>query len=98
MCYSNEGLGLKSTRIHELMSQLLSEGVPVHCVGLQMHLTIMRFPDPQSLRMNMRSLAELGLIVNVSEMDVRLADVPERCRIRQLAAQKWYEVASELHF
>ena len=54
--------------------------MPVHCAGLQAHFDaagvgLKRPPTPHSVRRNVRRLGELGLSVNISEMDVRVADV-----------------------
>lgn len=72
--YSAEGLNAKSDAIYELMADLLERGVPVHGVGLQMHIGTepgMR-PSTDELAENIRRLNELGLTVHITEMDVRL--------------------------
>ena len=74
--YSGEGLGAKSNRIYDLVKSLLAQGVPIDGVGLQMHVTATNPPPDASIASNMRRLADLGLLVNISEMDVRLRDVP----------------------
>lgn len=55
-------------------------GVPVHGAGLQGHFAaagtgMRRPPTPHSVRRQVRRLGELGLRVNISEMDVRVAGV-----------------------
>lgn len=55
-------------------------GVPVHGAGLQGHFTasgtgLRRPPTPHSVQRQVRRLGELGLRVNISEMDVRVAGV-----------------------
>jgi endo-1,4-beta-xylanase len=74
--YSGEGLNAKSNRIYDLVSGLLAQGVPVDGVGLQMHISATNPPSGASVAANMRRLAALGLLVNISEMDVRVRDVP----------------------
>ena len=72
--YSAEGLNRKSDAIYDLMADLLARGVPVHGVGLQMHIGTepgLR-PDLDDLAENIRRLNELGLTVQITEMDVRL--------------------------
>lgn len=54
--------------------------MPVHGAGLQAHFTaagtgMSRPPTPHSVQRNVRRLGELGLSVNISEMDVRVAAV-----------------------
>lgn len=70
--YNGEGLGRKSDAIYELLRDLKSRGVPVHGVGLQMHITVGQLPPSQELRANLRRLADLGLELHVTEADVRM--------------------------
>ena len=74
--YSGEGLNAKSDRIYDLVRGLLAQGVPVDGVGLQMHISASNPPSDVSVTSNMRRLAGLGLLVNISEMDVRIRDLP----------------------
>ena len=74
--YSGEGLNAKSNRIYDLVSGLKAQGVPIDGVGLQMHITASNPPGESAVASNMRRLAELGLLVNISEMDVRIRDLP----------------------
>jgi len=70
--YNGEGLGKKSDAIYELLRDLKSRGVPVHGVGLQMHITVGKLPSSQELRANLRRLADLGLELHVTEADLRM--------------------------
>jgi endo-1,4-beta-xylanase len=83
--YGGEGLTQKSNRIYELMQSLRAQGVPVDGVGLQMHITASNPPSELDVASNMRRLAALGLLVNISEMDVRIRNLPAQTR---LEAQK----------
>ena len=74
--YNGEALNAKSDRIYQLVSALKSQGVPIDGVGLQMHITAWNPPGESAVASNMRRLAELGLLVNISEMDVRIRDLP----------------------
>jgi endo-1,4-beta-xylanase len=85
--YGGEGSGSKSNRIYELVKGLLAQRVPIDGVGLQMHVTATGRPSDGSLAANMRRLADLGLLVNISEMDVRIRDVPGSTQAR-LDAQR----------
>ena len=73
--YDGEGSGAKSDRIYELVKGLVAQRVPIDGIGLQMHVTANGRPSDASLAANMRRLADLGLLVNISEMDVRIKDV-----------------------
>lgn len=73
--YGAEGLGPKSDRVYELLKRLRADGVPVHGVGLQMHIDATDFPKPAEITANIQRLRALGLLVNISEMDVRITKV-----------------------
>ena len=70
--YGAEGVGRKSNAVYALVRRLLDRGVPVHGVGLQMHLRAARPPKPGAVAANVRRLRDLGLEVRISEMDVRI--------------------------
>ena len=72
--YGAEGLNRKSNDVYELVRDLRQRGL-VDGVGLQMHLSAAGFPAVADIRANIQRLADLGLQVNVSEMDVRLRDL-----------------------
>lgn len=74
--YGAEGLNRKSDRIYDLVQGLRAQGVPIDGVGLQMHISATNPPSTGSIAANMSRLASLGLLVNFSEMDVRIRDVP----------------------
>src|SRR4051812_21519544 len=62
--YSGEGLGGKSDAIYDLVRNLVTAGVPIDGVGLQMHIRAAAPPPEASVAANMRRLAALGLRVN----------------------------------
>lgn len=71
--YSAEDTGTKSTYIYNMVKQMLADGVPIHGVGLQMHLTNnVNYPPASGLAANIKRLTDLGLLVIITEMDVRL--------------------------
>ena len=95
--YGAEGLGAKSDGVYRLVKGMIARGVPIDGVGLQMHTTIdpapgpnaplgaaLYRPDPSDLVVNMRRLADLGLEVAVTELDVR---GPAPATAEALAAQ-----------
>lgn len=73
--YSAEGMNRKSDDVYNLVRDLLAQGAPIGGVGLQMHLDASSRPATADIARNIRRLAELGLLVNISEMDVRVARV-----------------------
>lgn len=72
--YGGEGLNRKANDIYELVRDLKQRGL-VDGVGLQMHVSAASLPAIADIAANIRRLAELGLRVNISEMDVRVRDV-----------------------
>jgi endo-1,4-beta-xylanase len=73
--YGGEGLNAKSERIYQLVLELKSSGVPLDGVGLQMHISAGSRPRDADIAANMARLAALGLVVHISEMDVRINNV-----------------------
>lgn len=73
--YGGEGLNRKSNDIYELVKDLKQRGL-VDGVGLQMHISAASFPPVSEIQANIQRLADLGLQVNLSELDVRVRDVP----------------------
>ena len=73
--YGAERAGRKSDTVYALVRRLLDAGVPLHGVGLQMHLRAARPPKPAAIRASVARLLALGLEVRISEMDVRIRRV-----------------------
>ncbi len=69
--YDGEGLGASSDLIYNLVSGLVSRGIPINGVGIQMHVTTTP-PSVADIKANMARYAALGLEVHVTEMDVRI--------------------------
>ncbi|MFW5972353.1 MAG: endo-1,4-beta-xylanase [Bacteroidota bacterium] len=70
--YSAEGRGPKSDAVFNLVSDLRQRGVPVHGVGMQMHVSTSWAPPAADVAWNMNRLRELGVEVHITEMDVRM--------------------------
>ncbi|WP_276255006.1 endo-1,4-beta-xylanase [Halomontanus rarus] len=76
--YGADAVNEKSDAIYDLLERLLERGVPIDGVGLQFHALAGR-PDPESVAENIRRFQDLGLDVQITEMDVANAvnDRPE---------------------
>ncbi|GAB7018301.1 endo-1,4-beta-xylanase [Halostagnicola bangensis] len=76
--YGADEINDKSDAIYDLLEGLLEDGVPIDGVGLQMHMLGDR-PDPNSVAENIARFQDLGLEVQLTEMDVAFHadDVPE---------------------
>lgn len=69
--YGAEASNTKSDAIYKMAQDFKSRGVPLHGIGLQMHLTT----NPgsiSSMQANIQRLTALGLQVQITELDVRL--------------------------
>lgn len=73
--YGAEGGGVKADAVYALVRRLRDDGVPIHGVGLQMHLRATHPPGPAAVAGNVTRLTALGLSVRISEMDVRIRRV-----------------------
>jgi endo-1,4-beta-xylanase len=89
--YGGEGSGVKSDRIYALLQELLANGVPIDGVGLQMHIGAGSRPSDGAIAANMRRLAALGLIVHISEMDVRINGIAGSEPMRLEAQRTTYQ-------
>jgi endo-1,4-beta-xylanase len=71
----------------KLARDLLARGVPLDGIGLQMHTHIAGAPDQATLESTMRRFADMGLEVQITEMDVgtSLLDVSRADRLQQQA-------------
>ncbi|MBN2547601.1 MAG: endo-1,4-beta-xylanase [Anaerolineales bacterium] len=68
---AGEGMNQKSQAIYALAQGLLKLGAPLDGIGMQMHVWLDGPPTQQELSENMQRLADLGLQVHITEMDVR---------------------------
>lgn len=70
--FANEDLGAKSNALFNLVSRWKQEGVPIHAVGFEMHLsTEYASPPVADMRANIRRYAGIGVEVHFTEVDVR---------------------------
>jgi endo-1,4-beta-xylanase len=87
--YGTEGLNRKSNAVYDLVKDLVERGVPIHGVGLQAHLNLGDTSSsgqltPDVLGENIRRLGELGLQVQITEMDVKyLGETTEAILLKQ---------------
>jgi endo-1,4-beta-xylanase len=82
-----ESLNRKSQAIYALASGLLQAGVPIDGIGMQMHTWLEGPPASDELAANMQRLADLGLRVQITEMDVRTQFHPSTDEAEKLDLQ-----------
>lgn len=74
--------GPRQDRFFDLVQELLDAGVPLDGVGFQAHVGLVPvYPDQESLEQSIRRFTDLGLDVELTELDVfslPLGDLPER--------------------
>lgn len=71
--YGIEGTSAKANAAFDMVKKLVDAGVPIDGVGFQMHSTADdRGPTKDEFRTNIQRYVDLGLKVNISEMDVNL--------------------------
>lgn len=92
--YGIEGLSAKSDEVLQLMKDLIAAGAPIDGIGFQSHFSTKSYPSAVALRANMQRFADLGLSVNLSELDVRTMEVPGTKAQRQAAQAIAYQEAA----
>lgn len=85
--YGIEDINAKSNAVYDMLVGLLAEDVHVHGLGVQGHIDARFAPSVEAMVANFDRFGALGLSVNISELDVRVARVPGN-RARKLAVQK----------
>jgi endo-1,4-beta-xylanase len=65
----------KSDAAFQLCKRLVEAGVPIHGIGMQMHVDPRSWPSADSIRRNMQRFAALGLAVEITEMDVPVGEI-----------------------
>ncbi|MBN2351513.1 MAG: endo-1,4-beta-xylanase [Spirochaetales bacterium] len=70
--YDVEMMNPKSNGLYALVEKLLAQGVPIHGVGIQAHVTEEGALSFQALLANVRRFIDLGFEVQFTELDVRI--------------------------
>lgn len=75
----------KADGFYRLLADFKQRGVPIHGCGIQAHFNAAgtgrnRPPTPRMVKNQIHRLGKLGLKVNISEMDVRVSQLPPNLR------------------
>jgi GH35 family endo-1,4-beta-xylanase len=73
--YGIEGMDAKADAAFALAKRLLEQGVPISGIGLEMHVGATGSPSAASIAANIRRIAALGLLVNISELDATVCGI-----------------------
>jgi endo-1,4-beta-xylanase len=66
--YNTDGINAKSTGIYNMVADFKNRGVPIDCVGFQSHLS--SSSNLSSYQANLQRFADLGVDVQITELDV----------------------------
>ncbi len=72
--YGVEWYGPKADAFYNLVKKLKEKGVPINGVGIQFHLDGTHIPNFKSVAKNINRFIDLGLEVQITELDVRLGE------------------------
>src|SRR5579872_434548 len=72
--FNIEGENAKSNAMFSLAQSLLAQGVPLNGIGFESHFILGQIPS--DMQANMQRFANLGLDVAVTELDVRVTQLP----------------------
>ena len=81
MRHNRAPIQAKADGFYNLLKDLVDKGVPIHGAGMQAHFSAggtkhQRPPTPAMVKRQIRRIGDLGLKVNISEMDVRVSKLP----------------------
>ena len=85
----------KADGFYNLLKNLVQRGTPIHGAGMQAHFNAggvrhQRPPTPSMVKRQIRRIGDLGLKVNISEMDVRVTKLPADASLRERAQMEIY--------
>ncbi|WMI55879.1 endo-1,4-beta-xylanase [Streptomyces rochei] len=67
--YNTDGVNAKSSAVYTMVKDFKARGVPIDCVGFQGHFNS-NSPVPADLRANLQRFADLGVDVQITELDI----------------------------
>jgi endo-1,4-beta-xylanase len=82
--YNIEGPSAKSDATYALLSTLTGRGAPIDGIGMQCHFVVGGLPSAQDLAANFARFAQLGLKIQITELDIRM---PVPATVQALAQQ-----------
>jgi endo-1,4-beta-xylanase len=86
LCYNDfniEGMNAKSNAVFSMVQDFKSRGVPIDCVGFQSHFIVGQVPS--TFQANMQRFANLGVDVQITELDDRMPTPASTANLNQQA-------------
>jgi len=85
----------KSQRMYDMVKSMKSRGIPIDGVGLQLHIDL-SYNLVDGVAQNMQRLAELGLEIHVTELDIACAPNKGNCQWDTQKAQQQANLYAQL--
>jgi endo-1,4-beta-xylanase len=73
--FENETEGRFSNAMYDYIKSAKAQGVPIHGIGMQLHVSAARPPNKEAVIKNMQRFGELGVKTYVTEFDVNVNSV-----------------------
>ncbi|HET8846067.1 MAG TPA: endo-1,4-beta-xylanase [Ktedonobacteraceae bacterium] len=86
LCYNDfniEGMNAKSNAVFSMVQSFKASGVPIDCVGFQSHLIVGQVPA--GFQANLQRFANLGVDVQLTELDIRMPTPASNANLTQQA-------------
>lgn len=86
LCYNDyniESQNSKSNAVFAMVQDFKSRGIPIDCVGFQSHLIVGQVPS--DFQANLQRFANLGVDVNITELDIRMPTPASTANLQQQA-------------
>ncbi|HZR42058.1 MAG TPA: endo-1,4-beta-xylanase, partial [Ktedonobacteraceae bacterium] len=87
LCYNDfniEGINAKSDAVYNMVKDFKARHVPINCVGFQAHLIVGLVPS--DFQANLQRFARLGVIVQITELDIRMPVPATTANLQQQAS------------
>lgn len=86
LCYNDyniDGVNAKSNAVYTMVRDFKSRGVPIDCVGFQSHFNSAS-PVPSDYRANLQRFADLGVDVQITELDIEVSGTAQATNYRNV--------------
>jgi endo-1,4-beta-xylanase len=87
--YNTDGQNAKSNAVFAMVQDFKQRGVPIDCVGFQSHMIVGQVPG--DYQANLQRFANLGVDVNITELDIRTT-TPATAAVLQTQANNYSTV------